>query len=100
MCGISGIINYNSKPNPVTIHRMNDEIKYRGPDHSAVRSNSFFAIGIVRLSIIDLSDKSNQPFIDQAYGLTIIFNGEIYNFKELKNKYFPDIYLFFNSLKL
>ena len=64
MCGISGIINFNNKPDSSTVEKMNNQIQYRGPNHSSVSSNSFSSIGIVRLSIIDLTEKSNQPFLD------------------------------------
>ena len=60
MCGISGIINFNKKVDLEVVKRMNAEIKYRGPDHSSIFSNSFCAAGNVRLKIIDLSDLSNQ----------------------------------------
>ena len=88
MCGISGIINFKNKPNLSTVEKMNNQIKYRGPNHSATWNNFFSAIGIVRLSIIDLSTNANQPFIDKERDVSIIFNGEIYNFVELKKKYF------------
>ena len=62
MCGISGIKNFNNRPSSSSVEKMNSQIQYRGPNHSSVSSNSFSAIGIVRLSIIDLSKNSNQPF--------------------------------------
>jgi len=92
MCGISGIINFNNKPDSSTVEKMNNQIQYRGPNHSSVSSNSFSSIGIVRLSIIDLTEKSNQPFLDKERKISIIFNGEIYNFIELKKKYFSNIH--------
>ena len=91
MCGISGIINFNKKVDLEVVKRMNEEIKYRGPDHSSIFSNSFCAAGNVRLKIIDLSDLSNQPFVSFDKKITLIYNGEIYNFKDLKKKYFEKI---------
>ena len=91
MCGISGIINFNKKVDLEVVKRMNAEIKYRGPDHSSIFSNSFCAAGNVRLKIIDLSDLSNQPFVSFDKKITLIYNGEIYNFKDLKKKYFEKI---------
>jgi asparagine synthase (glutamine-hydrolysing) len=90
MCGISGIINFKKKPDIDIAKKMNSKISYRGPDFKSTWSNSFSVIGFVRLAIIDLSTNSNQPFISQDKKISIIYNGEIYNFKELKNKYFND----------
>ncbi len=88
MCGISGIINFQIKPNITLIKNMNDKISYRGPDFKSVWSNSFSGIGFVRLAIIDLSENANQPFVNRNKKVTIVYNGEIYNFKELKKKIF------------
>tara|TARA_B100000945_G_C20425322_1_gene620195 strand:+ start:264 stop:2126 length:1863 start_codon:yes stop_codon:yes gene_type:complete len=90
MCGISGIINFQIKPNITLIKNMNDKISYRGPDFKSVWSNSFSGIGFVRLAIIDLSENANQPFVNRNKKVTIVYNGEIYNFKELKKKYFKN----------
>ncbi len=90
MCGISGIINFEKKPERRLVHEMNNLIKYRGPDHQSLWDNNFCSIGIVRLKIIDLSDKANQPFFEKSAGLTIIYNGEIYNYLEIKKNYLSD----------
>lgn len=90
MCGISGIINFNKKPETEVVNRMNNSIKYRGPDHQALWNNQFISIGVVRLKIIDLSEKSNQPFVDKETGITVIYNGEIYNYKEIKRDYLSE----------
>ena len=88
MCGISGIINFYKKPSNTVVMNMNESIRYRGPDHQAICNNIFCSIGIVRLKILDLSDRSNQPFLDLSAKISVIYNGEIYNYKELKKKYF------------
>ena len=88
MCGISGIINFYKKPSNTVVMNMNESIRYRGPDHQAIWNNIFCSIGIVRLKILDLSDRSNQPFLDLSAKISVIYNGEIYNYKELKKKYF------------
>ncbi len=90
MCGISGIINFHKKPEGNFLLEMNKSIQYRGPDHQAVWSNNFCSIGVVRLKIIDLSDNANQPFFDKEKKVTVIYNGEIYNFKEIKKLYFQN----------
>ena len=58
-----------------------DKLKHRGPDDSGYYIDKNLSLGFRRLSIIDLSKKANQPMIDDN---VIIFNGEIYNYKELK----------------
>ena len=90
MCGISGIINFKTKPDISIANEMNKKISYRGPNFKSTWSNSFSAIGFVRLAIIDLSNNANQPFISKDEKISVIYNGEIYNFKELREKYFRE----------
>lgn len=86
MCGISGIISMNeSKTIYDEIKKMNDSIIHRGPDGCGYHFGSNFALAHRRLSIIDLSESGHQPMnFDDKY--TIVFNGEIYNYKELKSQ--------------
>lgn len=88
MCGISGVINFNSQPDILIAEAMNNKISYRGPDFKTVWSSQYAAIGFVRLAIIDLTSNSNQPFYSRDKKISAIYNGEIYNFKDLKEKYF------------
>lgn len=86
MCGIFFIFN---KSNEISEQRLKNtvaKISHRGPDNQGVYSKNKVGMGHARLSIIDLSDNANQPFesIDQNY--KIIFNGEIYNFLEIKTE--------------
>ena len=86
MCGIGGIINTNnSKIDPNIIENIKDSLEHRGPDNSSIKyiseSNCFVH---TRLSIIDLNDRSNQPFQSSDGRYTLVFNGEIYNFKEIR----------------
>ena len=61
--------------------------KHRGPDHTGIKQlNNNMIFGHVRLSIIDLPARSNQPMINEDTSNVIIFNGEIYNYVELKKK--------------
>ena len=87
MCGIAGIFYFEpSNKDSSVIKKMTDAISHRGPDAEAVYTNGPIALGHRRLSIIDISEKSNQPFFDTTGNHVIIFNGEIYNYKEIKNK--------------
>jgi len=85
MCGICGIFNLNGEPvSPVNMRKMTDAIAHRGPDGEGFFLDSFIGLGHRRLAIIDLSPAGHQPMVtsDQNYALT--YNGEIYNFQELR----------------
>jgi asparagine synthase (glutamine-hydrolysing) len=85
MCGIAGICDFNnSQPiSPELIKRMIGAIKHRGPDESGIYLDDWVGLGQARLSIIDLSSGS-QPIHNEDETLWIIFNGEIFNYLELK----------------
>jgi asparagine synthase (glutamine-hydrolysing) len=84
MCGISGIIDYNGKENGrENVESMLRSITYRGPDESGVYNSQFATLGSVRLSIIDISG-GQQPLSDNSGRYWIVFNGEIFNYKELR----------------
>ncbi len=92
MCGIAGIIAFNSK-GAQYLDKTQSAIKsleLRGPDGGGVFLRNSCALGHRRLSIIDTSDNATQPMSDPSGRYTIIFNGEIFNYKELKEKYFAD----------
>ena len=88
MCGINGFIGRNSVENAEQrIRRMNNSIKHRGPDadgYVAVE-NGKVLLGQCRLSILDLDERSNQP-MQSDHGNILIYNGEIYNFREIKDE--------------
>ena len=85
MCGINGIIHKNLKPTMTDIYKMNHSIRHRGPDDSGSYGFENVILGHVRLAILDLSPKGKQPMsCDERYWIT--FNGEIYNFKDIKNE--------------
>ena len=65
---------------------MNDLTLHRGPDFSAIYKDDKVCLGHNRLSIIDLDDKSNQPFTSNDKNVILSYNGEIYNFLELKEE--------------
>ncbi len=82
MCGIAGIIGIDNRE--IKIETILNRIKHRGPDGLFYWKQGNIALAHARLSIIDLSANANQPMIDPATGNVIIFNGEIYNYLELK----------------
>jgi len=88
MCGITGFIDYEAKTDVSILTRMRDTLTHRGPDSAGamIFNNNNCQIGLAhrRLSIIDLSESGNQPMTDNTGNYVIVFNGEIYNFKELK----------------
>lgn len=87
MCGINGIIAKHAIDNPKNrINRMNESIKHRGPDAegSIILFDSHIALGQRRLSIIDLDARSNQPFLGNDDTSVLVYNGEIYNYQDLK----------------
>jgi asparagine synthase (glutamine-hydrolysing) len=90
MCGIAGIAPFNQVSDKVEIKKMIGEIIHRGPDQKIIFKNSLGVFGFVRLNIIDLSNKSNQPFFSNDKKIQIIYNGEIYNYKSLKQSYFKN----------
>lgn len=85
MCGIAGFVNKNIKNKDEVIKKMADRIKYRGPDGEGYFIDDDVALAHRRLSIIDLSTGS-QPMYNEDNSIVIVFNGEIYNFVELKDE--------------
>ena len=80
MCGICG---YTGEQNPVLIKKMMDRMIHRGPDDSGFFIDKEIGLGMVRLSIIDL-DRGHQPISNEDGTLWVVFNGEIYNYIELR----------------
>ena len=85
MCGICGQFNFVTKEPvcPETIQRMAQSISHRGPDDTGYHFAGPLGFGFRRLSIIDLAG-GHQPMSDDEGRISVIFNGEIYNFKELR----------------
>lgn len=86
MCGIVGIFSNPSSNVGSILQAMMGSINYRGPDESGYLVNDDIALGHLRLSIQDTSNSANQPMHDNSGRYTIVFNGEIYNFKKLKTQ--------------
>ena len=97
MCGIVGEYIFNKNYNNHNIELLLDQIKTRGPDYSGSFIDRCISLGHSRLSIIDLSASSNQPFEDKDAQLTMVYNGCIYNYKELRQDLVKKGYFFKTS---
>jgi asparagine synthase (glutamine-hydrolysing) len=86
MCGINGIIGaLTGEQGTERVSRMNDAMTHRGPDAAGIFADNGIALGHRRLSIIDLDPRSNQPFYSPDRRYVMVFNGEIYNYKIIRN---------------
>nr|WP_055501247.1 N-acetylglutaminylglutamine amidotransferase [Nonomuraea pusilla] len=87
MCGVSGEIRFDGEAADIgAVARMTETMHERGPDGSGHWSLGPVAFGHRRLKIIDLSDKAAQPMVDAALGLAAVFNGCLYNYRELRDE--------------
>jgi asparagine synthase (glutamine-hydrolysing) len=87
MCGITGIVNFDGAPvEASTIQRMTRILAHRGPDDEGTLIEPGVGFGHRRLSILDLSEGGHQPMTTADGALTIVFNGEIYNFRSLRQE--------------
>ncbi len=87
MCGISGEVTFDGTPADIAaVSRMSGTLAPRGPDGSGVWAQGRVALGHRRLSIIDLSACGAQPMTDPELGLTVVFNGCIYNYRDLRRE--------------
>ncbi|MFD1536108.1 asparagine synthase (glutamine-hydrolyzing) [Nonomuraea guangzhouensis] len=82
MCGIAGIVSM-TRPDPALVRRMCEVIEHRGPDGAGFHSDEHAALGMRRLAIIDLAS-GDQPVYSEDGEVVAVFNGEIYNFAELR----------------
>jgi len=97
MCGIVGIYSTNKKIDKKNLLQMSDAIGHRGQDDHGHYINNNFGLAHKRLSIIDLSNNASQPFISADKRYVLAFNGEIYNFREIKKKLFHKYKFISNS---
>ncbi len=87
MCGIAGYFDVNAQIDSSGLAAMVVALKHRGPDAHGFYSYKGFHLCHTRLSIIDLRPESNQPFVSNCGNYVIVFNGEIYNYQELREQY-------------
>jgi asparagine synthase (glutamine-hydrolysing) len=98
MCGISGELRLNDTASDLqAVQRMMQALERRGPDYAASFADGPLAFGHRRLSIIDLSPRSHQPMVDAELHLVVVFNGTIYNYKELRAELHGKGYRFFSD---
>ncbi len=91
MCGIAGYIGKGSSND---LQKMAHALRHRGPDAQGVFEGQNFGLAHARLSIVDLSEAGSQPMTNTDSSVILVFNGEIYNFKELRNELMQDGYAF------
>jgi asparagine synthase (glutamine-hydrolysing) len=98
MCGICGELRLDGAPADLgAVAVMMGQLERRGPDHGGSYSDGALALGHRRLAIIDLSIRANQPMVDPELGLTLVANGTIYNYRELRRELGSMGYRFFSE---
>ena len=98
MCGIAGELRFDgAAPEPGVLEAMLPALARRGPDHEGRWAGGPVQLGHRRLAVIDLSARSNQPMHDPELGLTLVFNGAIYNYPELRRELAAAGYTFFSE---
>lgn len=93
MCGIAGIIGTGEDFNG-SLKKMLLATKHRGPDHTGIYHDRIAYIGMNRLSIIDRSESGNQPFYSDDGRYILVYNGEVYNYREIRAKLIKEGFLF------
>ncbi|MDR3353060.1 MAG: N-acetylglutaminylglutamine amidotransferase [Zoogloeaceae bacterium] len=98
MCGICGELRFDHQGADVdALERMMNALRRRGPDSGGSFQEEALAFGHRRLAVIDLSAQANQPMLDAALGLALVFNGTIYNYRELRQELRALGYSFFSE---
>jgi asparagine synthase (glutamine-hydrolysing) len=87
VCGFSGELRLGqARIDPLVAESMRDRVAHRGPDDSGLYCDGWISLGSRRLSILDLSANGHMPMIDERSGLVLAYNGEIYNYRELRRE--------------
>jgi len=89
MCGINGILHLQSqkKVDERTLTKMRDSLEHRGPDDKGLFIENNIGLGHRRLSVLDVSSAGHQPFLSDDGRYVMVYNGEIYNFKD----FYPEL---------
>lgn len=95
MCGIAGKFDFRGRvPSEALIRKMCGTLAHRGPNAEGVHTEPYLGFGERRLSIIDLSEQANPPLVNEDNSVWIVFNGEIYNFRELRRELVEEGHVF------
>jgi len=86
MCGIIGRLEFGSDKSPILDIELLEAIKHRGPDGRGMFHGPGVSLGHSRLAIIDLSDRAGQPMKDDGGNFVVAFNGELYNFEDVRQE--------------
>lgn len=86
MCGLVAILSPGRSPDATLLKTMEQDLFHRGPDSGAVLTGSSWGLAFRRLAIIDPLSASNQPMTSPSAGIALVFNGEIYNYRELRTE--------------
>ncbi|HDZ62680.1 MAG TPA: asparagine synthase (glutamine-hydrolyzing), partial [Nitrospirae bacterium] len=98
MCGIAAQFSKNSRlPDKARVRAMAEDISHRGPDDEGYYFGDWFGLGFKRLSILDLSQAGHQPMFDEQKNYVIVYNGELYNFKQIRQELATKGYAFFSN---
>jgi asparagine synthase (glutamine-hydrolysing) len=98
MCGICGVLNFDgSKVSSVLLKKMTDSIAHRGPDGEGWYQSKGLGFGHRRLAIVDLSPLGHQPMVSQDTRYALTYNGEIYNFREIRSELISKGYSFLSQ---
>ena len=84
MCGVTGEVSWVQRPESELIRAMTSSLSHRGPDGESYWVGNHISLGHTRLAIIDLDTRANQPMISDDGSLVLSYNGEVYNFKEIR----------------
>jgi len=98
MCGIAGELRFDQQPAAISVvERITHRLEQRGPDAWGFHSQGPVALGHRRLKIMDLAEASGQPMIEPELGLSMVFNGAIYNYPELRTELEAKGYSFYSG---
>jgi asparagine synthase (glutamine-hydrolysing) len=97
MCGFAGELSFTGAADVAAADRMAEALAFRGPDGRGLWAQGPVALAHRRLKIIDLTERGSQPLVDSQLGLVVVFNGCIYNFRELRRELEESGYSFFSE---